>query len=152
MALAGFASLVTVLGQRHSGGDFEVNVVRLRGMLETSLIALVFSLTPFLPRELGISDVASWRLASAFFALAGGARLAVKFTEGLVNHASTSLAYALVLVQALAIVLLASIAVGLVSERASGCYLIALFIYLSVSTIFFLRLVLSLVSSQRPAA
>ena len=152
VAFAGFASLVTVLGQRHSGDDFEVNVVRLRGMLETSLIAVIFSLTPFLPREFGVSDVASWRLASAFFALTGSARLAVAFGRGRASHANASLAQALVLVQAVAIVLLASIAVGLVAERASGFYLIALFIYLSVSTFFFLRLVLSLVSSQRPAA
>lgn len=156
VAFAGFASLVSVLGQRHSVGNFEVNVVRLRGMLETSLIAVVFSLAPFLPRELGFSELASWRIASAFFALACATRLITLFSKrlfrGVVSQANNILVGTLILGQTAAVILLALIAVGQITERASGGYLVALFIYLLISTLFFLRLVVALMASQRPAA
>jgi hypothetical protein len=72
IAFAGFASLVTLLGRRSAEQSLPLDVARLRGMILMSLLALAFSLFPFLPHMLGASPQAVWRISSVAFLLAGG--------------------------------------------------------------------------------
>ena len=68
VAFAGFASLISLLGQSSEVLDSS----RLLGMVRTSLLVTAFSLLPFVPAALGSSPLAAWRLSGAvFFVVAG---------------------------------------------------------------------------------
>lgn len=75
VAFAGFSGLVTILGQR--AGHVQPQLVEhtLRGMILTSLLAVAFSLFPFLPYRLGASVDVAWRISAGAYAAASGAYL-----------------------------------------------------------------------------
>ena len=62
VAFAGFASLVSVLGQRSSRDDVRVSSIRMRAMVLYSLLVVAFSLLPFVLNRYGLSEVAVWRV------------------------------------------------------------------------------------------
>ncbi len=70
IAFAGFASLVGILGQRYSSDDPRVSGTRMRGMIVFSLIAVAFSLLPFVVRKYGFEEATVWKLSSGLFFLA----------------------------------------------------------------------------------
>ncbi len=70
VAFAGFASLVSILGQRSARDDFRVSSVRMRAMVLYSLLVVAFALFPFVFNRYGLSDEAVWRVSSALFAIA----------------------------------------------------------------------------------
>ena len=69
VAFAGFASLVSVLGKGTSSDDPRVSGTRMRGMIIFSLMAIAFSLIPYLLHRYGLERDTVWRLSSALFAL-----------------------------------------------------------------------------------
>jgi hypothetical protein len=69
IAFAGFASLVGILGQRYSSDDPRVSGTRMRGMITFSLMAVGFSLLPFVVYEYGLEEATVWRLSSGLFFL-----------------------------------------------------------------------------------
>ncbi len=70
VAFAGFASLVSILGQRSSQDDLYVSSVRMRAMVLYSLLVVAFSLSPFVFNRYGLQDETVWRVSSALFAIA----------------------------------------------------------------------------------
>ena len=68
VVFAGFASLVGLLGRRNRRDDPRLDAYRMRMMLETAILAFIFSLLPLVPIRLGFSDVLTWRLSSGVFA------------------------------------------------------------------------------------
>ena len=70
VAFAGFASLVAILGRRSSKDDPRVLGARMRAMILFSLLAVAFSLLPPVLYRYGLDESATWRVASALFALA----------------------------------------------------------------------------------
>jgi len=64
VAFAGFASLVSILGQQDSVDPPLVLGFRMRGMLLTSLIVVGFSLAPIVLDEYGMGAHAVWVVAS----------------------------------------------------------------------------------------
>ena len=65
VALAGFASLISVLGSTSETLDF----TRLLGMVRNSLAASGFALLPFVPHALGMSEPNAWRVSATIFAV-----------------------------------------------------------------------------------
>jgi hypothetical protein len=69
VAFAGFASIVAVFQAHWTRNDTRFDLFRFWVMLAFSLAALVFSLLPFLPHFLGLSEATTWRSSSALLAL-----------------------------------------------------------------------------------
>lgn len=67
-AFAGFTGIVAVLGQRYEGRWRPVDVVRFRGLLETSLAGLILSVLPIGLQHLGLDGPVLWRFCSALVA------------------------------------------------------------------------------------
>ncbi len=55
IALAGFSALIVLLSGRSGRADPRADVLRLRIMLETSLLVVAFALFPFIPSTLGLA-------------------------------------------------------------------------------------------------
>ena len=70
VAFAGFASIVSVLGRRSSDTPEHINALRMRGMILSSLLAVAFSLLPFLLHGYGLTGGVLWRTSSAVLLLA----------------------------------------------------------------------------------
>ena len=68
VALAGFASLISVLGRSENLLDF----TRLLGLVRTSLSAAGFALLPFVPHAFGLLEPAALRLSAAIFVVVQG--------------------------------------------------------------------------------
>lgn len=69
-AFAGFASLVTILGQRTPGDDVRVSSLRMRAMVLYSLLVVAFALVPFVLNRYGLPELVVWRVSSVLFAIA----------------------------------------------------------------------------------
>ena len=66
VALAGFASLAAVLGRRDKHTDPLVNAIRLRGLLDAGLSAMLLAFIGVLFLKIGGPSNWVWRAASAF--------------------------------------------------------------------------------------
>ena len=77
MALAGFSSLVGVIGSRSGRSHPHIDALRLRVMLQTSLAVALFALVPFIPSKFGASDLVVWRLSASAFLVAEAGLLLV---------------------------------------------------------------------------
>jgi hypothetical protein len=121
-------------------------------MLEMSLIALLLSLVPSLPAQFGASEIVTWRVSSLAFAMVSILRISVALPRGLMPGASRILAFPILGAQATAAAFLLAVALGFASELAAAIYLLALFTYLCIAAALFLRLAVSLLTSQRSAA
>ncbi len=64
VALAGFASLVAIVGQRRSRDSPAVEAIRLRSMLETSLLTGAACLIPLVAEKSDMPLAAVWRGSS----------------------------------------------------------------------------------------
>src|SRR5512134_3116042 len=68
IGVAGFTSVVAVLGRRATGEWSAIDRFRLSQMLATSLAALLLSLLPLVLAQLGFSERLSWGSASTILA------------------------------------------------------------------------------------
>lgn len=64
VALAGFASLAAILGRRYKDTDPLVNAIRLRGLLDAGLSAMLLALIGVLLVKIGGSEPWVWRAAA----------------------------------------------------------------------------------------
>ena len=161
IALAGFASLVAIIGRRQARDDATMDALRLRGMLEFSLLAAAFALLPLLPFHAGLSENSTWQLCAGVFAAAGGMYTVVVLrrlsqvpsyplgrSRGFFAPNSVSwLVVGFGLTGSAVIVLLAA-TVGWL-PKPEVAYLWGLYAHLSMAALLFLRLVLSLLESDR---
>lgn len=153
VAFGGFATLAGVLGKPRSADAAYMNASRLRGMLESALLALVFALIPFVPLLFGFDPDASWRLAAALFLVANCIRLISlirRFASIRAAGASKGWLAIVVVAQVASIFILLCVAAGLSGEHAGAAYVLSLLIALFVSAVFFLRLAHTLLASQAP--
>ena len=120
-------------------------------MILTSLLAVSFSLFPFLPYRLGASTEAAWRISAGAFALAQaaylintGVRRRALARSGVPGafSAGTRIAAALWVLAILALLALASGFAG------TGLYLFALFVVLYASGSLFFTVFVSLLSGR----
>jgi hypothetical protein len=151
IAFAGFASLVTLLGRRGTEHGLPLDVARLRGMILTSLLALAFSLFPFLPHVLGASPQAVWRISSVALLIAGGAVAWLQFQYirkvGVSRFGSVFINAPLGL---LALTLLALNSVLDLGKLSPGIYVFGLFSLLFVSGFLFFLTFLSFLGGRDP--
>ena len=138
IAFAGFASLVTLLGRRSAEQTLLLDVARLRGMIFTSLLALAFSLFPFLPYTLGAPSEAVWRISSGVLFLAGCAIGWVQFWH--LKQAGWSRTRSLYVNMPLGLLVLCLLALNCfvdLGKFSPGIYVFALFSLLFVSGFLF---------------
>jgi hypothetical protein len=70
VAFAGFASLVSILGQKTSADHSLVLGTRMRAMLLTSLLVTGFAFVPPVVSRYGVGERATWRLSNVLLLLA----------------------------------------------------------------------------------
>lgn len=142
VALAGFASLITVLGSSHRALDF----TRLFGMVKYGLTAAGFALLPFAPDALGLAQDLTWRLSAGVFLAVHAFAVATAWMQlarlrrgGLIQHARVAYyTYPAGIVSIL--VLIIATFVPLQTAILSGLYVCALLIVLSCAGALFLSL------------
>jgi hypothetical protein len=144
MALAGFAGLVTLLGERSRRLDSRLNEIRFRSMIELSLTLTTFSLLPFIPFELGSDEAHAWRVASAAYAAATLLFLvhSLRRNRGLMGRvlivgSVTAALFGVCIVESALLVLNAG---GAFAPHESGVYFAALFLHFLAAAFFFIRL------------
>jgi hypothetical protein len=143
VAFAGFASLVSILGGRSSGEQLAANIVRLRGMLQSAVFVLAFSLAPFLPARFGASDEISWRIAGVAFALFTLIPLPFTYRRVLSSPVNSRVAISLGLMRLVAGLVLAISVAVLPHTVVVGAYHLSLLAFLATSSILFMRVVTS---------
>ena len=144
MALAGFASLVTLLGRAEPHADARLNEIRFRSMMELSLTLSVFALLPFIPIELRLTEADAWRVASGIYSIAALAFLlhSLRRNRGTMGRVliAGGVTAALFAVCGALTVILALDASGSFHEREAGVYFTALFFHFLAAAFFFIRL------------
>lgn len=158
VAIAGFASLVGLVGQWQGRDAASVDTMRLRSMIETSLLAAGLALLPRLPYEAGLSVEGSWRASGAVFALAAllfSARL-LRRTRGVEARTRSyrlTRGWGLIVgaIQLSSLALLGASAFGFY-PRPAAAYLFALYAYLAMAGMLFLRFVASVLAGSRAPA
>jgi hypothetical protein len=126
-------------------------------MVLLSLIVLAFSLVPFVPMRLGVSSLASWRISSALFLVAGVSSLLTGFRQistarlaGVSPIRGTGIRRVVVFgSEGVALLLLASNALGFTAAIAAGVYVTALLLFLLGAGIMFVTLPFSFVHPVR---
>ena len=153
VAFGGFAVLAGILGKPVSADAAYMNASRLRGMLESALLALTFALFPFVPLLFELDQDTSWRISAAAFLVASCTRQVSLFRRfATIRSAGASASWLAIVIaaQVASIVLLLIVAFGLSGEHAGASYILSLFIALLVSAVFFLRLAQTILASQAP--
>ncbi len=144
MALAGFAGLVTLLRRPGPRSEVRLNEIRFRSMMELSLTLSAFSLLPFIPAELRLSETSSWRIASTLYSAAAFAFLAHSLRRNrdmmgrvLIAGGVTTALLAVCVAVWLGLLLNA---LGTFPGLESGVYFTALFLHFLAAAFFFIRL------------
>ncbi len=146
VALAGFASVVSIFGQRIANVDPRISYHRLRIMVELSLTATAFSLLPVMLAATELSASATWRLSSLMFVAIATPHMVFRYVR--LRLAASSLdqarfnatTWAWVATGALAQLGLVLITVGALHHHQAAAYLFALSYQLGVTGLYFLRL------------
>lgn len=147
----GFATLIVVVVQQFAGARAEIEVVRLHSMMLLSLLAVAFSLFPYLLFSLDLPVGTVWRISSfalgslwlafnlqrIFWIQSGQHKDAVQFMR-LGNRVN------LYVTQPVCIVCLFGGALGLWGELVGFVYLCAIFVLLLVGAYLFMGLVVSM--------
>lgn len=145
VAFAGFAGLAGVLKRHFAPTDHWIAGARLRGLVENALIALAFTLLPFVLERLGLTGNLLWRAASFLFGLSWGAsgllamrlhRRAASVGGPRIPHVRNTVFLVVFLTSAVQILN----SLGLFDDWADAIYLIGLYAALAVSGILFMRL------------
>jgi hypothetical protein len=151
IAFAGFASLITLLGRRSAEHTLLLDVARLRGMILCSLLALAFSLLPFLPYALGAHPQVVWRISSGLLFLAASAIMWVQLRHlKQAGWARAGSLYVNLPLGLLAVSLLALNSLLDLGNFSAGIYIFGLFSLLFVSGFLFTLAFLSFLSGRDP--
>ena len=152
VAFAGFASIVAVLGQRTTRDHPRTDAFRLRGLLESSLVVVAFSLLPYVLGRVFSHELSAWRLSSGLFAIAGGVSfLSILQRRRLVADlpAPLGLRITIILLYLAPLPVLLLISLGIVGEGSAGLYLLCLLSYLLAGGIAFFRVMASFIAAVR---
>jgi len=143
IALAGFAGLLAGIRQR-SQRESQINVTRLKTIVETSLSVLAFCLIPVFLNGLGVGELGAFRISAIVF-LAGfipftvmGFRRFRLATGRSVIQETGPLGGATYLVSAAALVAGVACAAGIPTSAVPTLYLIALTCTLAIGALNFL--------------
>lgn len=147
----GFATLIVVVVQQFSGARAELEVVRLHSMMLLSLLAVAFSLFPYLPFSLDLPARTAWRISS--FAL-GSLWLAynlhrIRWVRSTEHKDAAQFMWRgnrvnLYVTQPVCIICLFGGALGLWGDLVGFVYLCAIFVLLLLAAYVFMGLVLSM--------
>lgn len=152
VGLAGFTGVASVFSSRPTAVPAAVQSERLRAMIETALVAVVFSLVPLLLDDAGFSATAVWRVSSVLYLIAWATTFAITVRRGLRVLRGVRLhadrGWAVLVALAGALTFLALLA-GSLGFRPSSAYLFALLLQLSLCALFFYRFFLGLRSEPR---
>ena len=157
VALAGFASLVAIIGQRQSRDSPAVEATRLRSMLETSLLTGAACLIPLVAAKSNMPLAAVWRGSSGVLMVG----IALLFVHQLRLRLALSESYQTPrwwLITSLSLQLSAFLALGVnvvgLVPWSEAAYLFALVTLLIFAGLLFLQIVVSFLSAKRdgPAA
>jgi hypothetical protein len=152
VAFAGFASIVAVLGQRSTHDHAAVEASRLRGLIEFSLVAVTFSLLPYVAARLSGNHLAAWRVSSGLFFVVGLLLLHGFYgRRRLLSDLGIPLRVRIMVIgfYLAPLPLLLLIAVGVAGDSSPGAYLLSLLCYLLGAATAFFRVILSFVSALR---
>jgi hypothetical protein len=153
VAIAGFATLLTILGRRRGETESAINSIRLRAMLETSFLVIAFCFFPLLLNEFGIPIEWVWRGSSLGLALAGGSYTLYRVgvarsifgTYFGPNRVFQSFTYGVIAAWEVVLLLNAG---GTFPSLAAAVYVTILYVQLLMAGLFFLRLVASILQSR----
>jgi len=151
VAFAGFSALVSVIGRRPGGDDPRADSLRLRILVETALIVVVFSLLPIALAKFPLSELAVWRISSSVFILTGaiGSVINARRLRGqsslmtLADRITLWLAWPLDIGQFSFLIVVAS---GFWPDQSSAFYFAALYANLVMSALMFMRVAGSVLS------
>lgn len=153
VALAGFASLISVFGSSRETLDF----TRLLGMVKNGLTAAAFSLLPFAPASLGAPDSLVWRGSGMVLlvihttaTVRAWSRLARLRRAGRITTVSAS--YFTYPAGVLSIFLALAASLSSSSLYAAGFYICSLLVILSSAGVLFLSVFSAFIRSKIDAA
>jgi hypothetical protein len=137
IALAGFASLISVIGRRPSDTARATSSLRLRLMLEVSFRNAAFALLPLPFVEIAPSDPMLWRIFSGLYLVVTTIHVAIRLRTGDAN-AERLLAFPSMIL--FGITVLASVAnvIGLGGAHAFSLYLTNILLGLGSAGLMFL--------------
>ncbi len=160
IALAGFASIVAIIGRRRERDSTAIDAIRLQWMLGLSLFTTACALLPSVPLHAGLPENLTWRLCAGAFAVSGGTIIVYtlrrlsrvpEYPLGRARgfSAPNSIAWLALWcgLMGSAVILLLTAAVGWL-PKPEVAYLWGLYVYLSVAALLFLRLVQSLLTGE----
>ena len=155
IALAGFASLVTVI-DRGGGDPPALDANRLRNLIDVSLLVVVFSLFPMVPFEFGLEAESVWRLSSAVYLVTTSGYLVIAARrQAFLRRKGVMLrrgwARTLWSLAAATIVALAAGAAGAGGASGEAWYITALFLSLVSAALIFIVIVGSALHPLREA-
>jgi hypothetical protein len=143
IAFAGFSGVIAAFGRFHLAP--EATVFRVRMMVVAALVTLLYSLLPFLPTALGLSESYSWRISAALMGIGLVAvyartwtRLKLLFRAGLLD--TQKHAIVVYSIGAILIVALFASATAPVAPYAPAVYVTGIFFGLAMSSYYFIML------------
>ncbi len=142
VAFAGFTGLIAAISRRGPIGRSSQEFVRLRIMLDYSLLAILFALLPFLPHAAGVSGSTLWQVSSAIWFV--GAILYAVLHHATDKFWSRGTFVIRRVIPAIETVVIASVGLNALSwpfESGFFVYLVALFWYLAGAAIGFVQFV-----------
>jgi hypothetical protein len=146
IALTGFSGVVVFLGRRASGQWSETDQTRFWSLIESGLMALLMSLLPFAVRQFDPSPNMLWGVSSGIVAVPSAvgfiawlrrARRAMLVSD---PEASPLLGIIAMIGWTGIVVALVLNGLGIGLQRSFGPYLMAIFWYLFLACLLFLRL------------
>lgn len=150
IAIAGFASIATVVGHAKQGTDPRVNSIRLRGLLDTSLSVMLLALVAIVFLETEKLSDRAWQLSSVVGLLttAGLGRAIIKRSVSVrqlpgYNHSVAGVLYAIFGAVVVAFLVNSS---GFLSELGYPIYLSALVLILTICCVWFVLVIISLLA------
>lgn len=150
VALAGFTSLVTVLGSRQDRASRARDRSRLQVMLELGLRNAAFAVIPLPFLEAGASEPALWRIMSGFYllAMAGHVVLQNRRGQGLALWGASSLRVSLVAVATISAVASAANVLGVHGSSSFSLYVASLVLGLVFAGLIFLSVASSVFRAE----
>ena len=149
IALAGFSALIVLLGGRSGSADPRADAVRLRYMLESSLLVVAFALFPFIPATLGVVPDLVWRISGGAFLIVDIAFWILAYKRNrdlraLLTPSERRFTVFMYLLAGTADLLMLVVVLGIAGLAASGFYFAALYLELVGSGVFFVTFAASM--------
>jgi hypothetical protein len=151
IAFAGFTGLVGVLGGPRMQVHPIVHHVRFRGMIESALILVLFSIAPLVFGALGLVELNVWRVSSGLLATVWLSQVAIVIRRMRLLPAQFSRIASIPIfgIIAVANVLLLANTAGFLRHHAAAAYLLVLSLLLVLAAILFLRVLVAFVPGRR---